>query len=125
MTFLCIAAPKPCLRLNRLAAVWFFYDTFFPKKVQDRQKQLKSLVLFDDEAHFLKTPNRRGALFHAEKLSNFLLTSDLDPIRDQNGVRYFVIFVNILDMFGISSTVPTYGTAYIPTYSFRTEACKQ
>ena len=51
-----------------------------------------------------------------EKLSKFVLNSCIDPIGDQHDVHKFLIFVSILFMFGISGTVPTYGTAYVPTY---------
>ena len=41
---------------------------------------------------FGKTPNRRGTQFHAEKCSNFVLNSYLDPIGDQNDVQELLIY---------------------------------
>ena len=38
--------------------------------------------------HILETPNRRGMQFHAEKWSNFALSSHIDPIGDRNDVWY-------------------------------------
>ena len=45
-------------------------------------------TFFDIECFhpFWKTPNRRRMQFHAEKLSNFVLSSHKDPIGDQNDV---------------------------------------
>ena len=42
---------------------------------------------------------------------NFVLSSHLDPMVDQNNVQYVPGFVNILyiHIFGISGTVPMYG----------------
>ena len=36
---------------------------------------------------FLEQPNRRGTRFHAEKWSNFVLSSDIDLIGDRIDVR--------------------------------------
>ena len=36
---------------------------------------------------FVKTPNRRGTQIHAERWSNFVLSSHLDPIGHQNDVQ--------------------------------------
>ena len=41
---------------------------------------------------FLKTPNRRGTHSYAEKLPNFVLSSHIDPIGDQNYVQYLSIY---------------------------------
>ena len=41
---------------------------------------------------FLKTPNRRGTQIHAERWSNFVLSSHLDPIGYQNNVQELSIY---------------------------------
>ena len=47
---------------------------------------------------FLKTPNRRGTQFHAEKWSNFVLSSHLDPIGDRNDVRELLLLFSMLGL---------------------------
>ena len=67
---------------------------------------------------FLKTSNGRGSPCHAEQMSIFVLSSHLDLMGDQR-------FVNISFIFGISGTVPTYGTAYVPTHRQYAMSCRQ
>ena len=61
----------------------------------------------------LGTCSKRGTQIHAEKLFKFVLISLLDLIGDQKVVQHLSVFVNILSMFGISGTAPTYGTVHV------------
>ena len=40
--------------------------------------------------------------------ADFVLSSHIGRIGDQNDIEYWSIFVNVLCIFGISGTVPTY-----------------
>ena len=63
---------------------------------------------------FLKTLNRRGTQIHSKWRLNFVLSSHIDPIGNQNDVQYLSIFVHILCIFGTRYQVQ--GTKYIRTY---------
>ena len=62
---------------------------------------------------FSKTPNRRGTQSCAEKLSNLVLSSHLDPIGEQNDVQYLSIFLSILINILVNILVYTYIHIYI------------
>ena len=61
---------------------------------------------------FLRTPNRRVTNRQSRWRLNFVLSSHIDPIGEQNNVQYMSIFVNMWFIFGISGNVPTYGTGH-------------
>ena len=56
--------------------------------------KLTVLVSFEYTSflHMLENINRRGTQFHVEKPSNFVQSSHLDPIGDQNDVQQLSIY---------------------------------
>ena len=56
---------------------------------------------------FWKTSNRRGTQSWAKKWPNFVLSSDLDPIGEQNDVQYLSIYCQYWSIYGTA-----YGTYY-------------
>ena len=89
MIFIRIGKPKPHLRRSRFAVDIFCFKQIpryaFPRKVYFCPEPLL-LVTFSDYVHFGQTPNTRETESHAEKLLNFILSSHLDPIGEQNDV---------------------------------------
>ena len=85
--FIWIGNPKPHLWRFRLAAGAFCFENryAFFRKVYFYPNQCFVIIL-NDYADLLKTRNRRGTQFHAEKQPNLVLSSHLDPIGDQDDV---------------------------------------
>ena len=75
---------------------------------------LKTNVLVDTCQYvtfnsFSDTSNIRGTQTHSKMRLNAVLSCHLDPMGDQNDVpQYVLISVDILGLFGIFGTVPTY-----------------
>ena len=63
----------------------------------------------------VKAPDRRITQIHLKWRLAFVL---MEPIGDQDNVQHLSIFVNVLIIFRIVGTVPTYGTAYIYIYLY-------
>ena len=80
--------PQALLTALQAAAGAFFLknDTPFSKKVCFGQEPWFFCNIYSFYL-FLKTPNRRGTHSYAEKLPNFVLSSDIDLIGDRNDVR--------------------------------------
>ena len=62
---------------------------------------------------FLKTPNRRETQRHSKWRLDFVLSSHIDPIGDQNDVQYLSIYWVYLVYLVLSTRL---GTRYIRTY---------
>ena len=75
--------PKPYLRRFRLAADICLCSTHFVFQKGPLLSMVVNVFLF---YVFLKTPNRRGAQFHVEELSNFDPSSHIDPIGERSDV---------------------------------------
>ena len=76
-------APLTAFHACRRLFLWKTNSLFHHRKVYFCPKPLFEVVF---DGCFYKTPNRRGTQFHVEKLPNFVLSSNLDPIGDQNDV---------------------------------------
>ena len=76
--------PKPHLRRFRLAEGTFF--------LENGHAFLNKYCLGQQIVNMLKTPNRRATHSCAEKMTNFVLNSHLDPIGNQNDVQQILIY---------------------------------
>ena len=84
-----IGVPKHHLRRSRLAADFFVWKpTCLFAKILVFVNLVQTVIFY----LLLKTSNRRGTKKHAEKLSNFVLNSHLEPIGDQNDVLSLSIY---------------------------------
>ena len=114
---ICIGTLKHCLRLNRLAAGAFVVVVVVVEKrhafFQTCPCLTETCVLTGVSCFyiFLKTPNRRGTQWNSKWRLNFVLSCHIDPIGDRNDVQYLSISVDILFIFSISGSVPTFPIA--------------
>ena len=101
--------PKPCLRLNRLAAGASSggaggggNDMSFPKGIVLDKHMFLYISCFYP---FMKTPNRRGTQRTKNGGWDFVLSSHLDPIGDQNDVQYLSRYCMILCILGVCAYI--------------------
>ena len=109
---MCIGVSRPCLRLNRLAAVVFVH---FGKKgmpefnmsgfVYDNLYLCYCLLYM---RCFVENTKQTSDAKIFTMVADLFLISHIHPIGDQSDVQDLAMFVNMLCEFGISGTVPTY-----------------
>ena len=90
---ICIGDPKPCLRLNRLAAtVLFSLEKKKRRTVFQTCRFARHLYIYQLNLYclsiYVQTSKRRGRQTHYIWRLKFVISSRADPICEQNNVQY-------------------------------------